>query len=138
MKKIFAFILCLSLIVTSISTFAAVDESYKSVLELVKTRIPSTEEFDDFTANQRVSENTKIYQFYWRGTENKKYMEVECLENGIITRFSSSADELVQDKAMSDISKENALKKAKDAFYKLNPDLKDKTVIESGNTNKQK
>ncbi len=137
MKKILAMILCLSLLITSISAFAAVEESYKSVLELVKTRLPSTGEFDDFTANQRVSEGVKIYQFYWRGTESKKYMEVECLENGIITRFSSSADELVQEKAMSDISKEDALKKAKSAFYKLNPDLKDKTVIENGHTNKQ-
>lgn len=137
MKKILSFALCFCLVLSSVTAFAAVDDSYKSVLEIVKSRIPSTDMYDDFTANQRVSENAKIYQFYWRGTESKKYMEVECLENGIITRFSTSADDLVQDKAMSDISKEDALKKAKEIFYKLNPDLKDKTVIENGNTNKQ-
>lgn len=137
MKKLLSFALCFCLVLSSVTAFAAVDDSYKSVLEIVKSRIPSTDMYDDFTANQRVSQGVKVYQFYWRGTESKEYLEIECLENGIITRFSKSGQDIYQEKAMSDISREKALRKVKIAFYKLNPDLEGKTVIKNGNENKQ-
>lgn len=137
MKKIVALILCMALLMSTVASLAAVDDSYKQVLELVKTRISDTTEFDDFSANHNNIRGINSYTFSWRNTETGKNMEVQCLENGIITRFSAYGNETYQEKAMSDISKEEALEKAKIAFYRLNPDLKDKTVIANGNENKQ-
>jgi len=125
------------MVLSSVATLAAVDESYKEILEIVKVRIPDTDEFDDFSASQNESNGVKSYTFAWRNSETRENMEVQCLENGIITRYNCSGEELYQEKAMSDLSKEDALKKAKNAFYKLNPDLENKTVIKNGNTNKQ-
>lgn len=137
MKKIFVILLCSTMIFTSVSSFAAVDDDYKQVLELVKTRIPDTNAFDDFSANQSESNGIKTFRFSWRNTKSGESMELNCLENGIITRFNAYGKENYQEKAMSDISREEALEKAKSAFYKLNPDLAGKTIIENGNQNKQ-
>ncbi|MBQ2897814.1 MAG: S-layer homology domain-containing protein [Clostridia bacterium] len=138
MRKTLAIILCLSMIFSAISCFAAVDSGYKTVLETVKSRIPDTDKFDDFSANQSINNGIKTYSFSWHNSDTDEMLGIEVLENGIITRlnFSSKAD-VVNEKAMSDISRDEALKKAISAFEKINPDIKDKVVIEHSTENKK-
>ena len=123
MRKTLAIILCLSMIFSAISCFAAVDSGYKTVLETVKSRIPDTDKFDDFSANQSINNGIKTYSFSWHNSDTDEMLGIEVLENGIITRlnFSSKAD-VVNEKAMSDISRDEALKKAISAFEKINPE----------------
>lgn len=138
MKKVLSMVLCICMILSSVAVLGAVDESYKSVLEIVKSRIPNTDDFDDFSAEQSVSNGVKTYQFSWYNEETGASMNVECFENGIITRYNCyGKEEYSEKKAFSDLSKDEALKRAKNAFAKLNPDIINKVKIEHGNQNKQ-
>ena len=135
MKKIIALTLCFVMLF-SITSFSAVDDAYKEVLQIVKQRIGATDEYDDFSANQRLDGTTKIFSFSWTNTKTNERLNIEALENGVIIRLNKSFNEVESDKAMLDISKEEALEKAIVAFNKLNPDIKDQVVITNSSETK--
>lgn len=135
MKKIIALVLCF-VMALSVTGLCAVEDSYKDVLQKIKTRITITDEYDDFSANQSFNGADKIYTFNWSNSKTNDRLTVEALENGIVIRINKSYEEIESEKAMLDISKEEALKKAISAFNKINPDIEDEVVITNSSESK--
>lgn len=125
----------------SIVSFAAEKSNdVQKVLSLIKPKIGSTEKFTNFESSiDDDSESGKRYRFFWSNdSENYSSLSVSCTEDGIITDYDSYNDsqDYYTDKAsINKLDRNVALSKAQTLLNELNPQLKDKLVIEDNNQN---
>lgn len=140
MKKIVSILLLFTMICSSV-VFAAentTSEEMQKVLVSVKERIGDTSAFDKFESSTVSSEDGNTYIFYWSSRDKQNYssINVECDENGIITRYNYYDDSLdIDSKAsVNKMSSDEAMEKASSLVLGLNPSIADK--IELVNNNK--
>jgi len=131
MKKIVALLLVF-LIMFSTNFAYANDQSdeIRNVLEMIKDRIPSTDEYDEFSSSVNTYGGSKRYRFNWAKTEgeNGDYssLGVQVSEEGVITSYNMYKDSLQQRNNVAStnrIPSDEVLVIAEEMLKKLNPDI---------------
>ena len=131
MKKLIALLLVCFVMVNASFVYADTQsQEINNVLEAIKPRIPSTDEYDEFSSSVSDLNGKKQYHFTWskNDDENGNYasMNVRVNSKGIITSFDFYNDKLHDyDNSVSikRISSDEALKSAEEMLKKLNPDI---------------
>lgn len=138
MKKIISMFLVTAIIFTmSVCVFAENTTEMQTVLETVKTRIGSTDEYENFESSMRTSGNNTVYSFYWNtGGEVNKYLSVSATVSGIITDyFYDDGSHHISDKpSLKRMELSEAKEKAVELISKLNPQISDKCVLTERNS----
>lgn len=135
MKKLLALILVLSI---GLSFAVAAKDTGKTeeILASVKTRIPSTEEFESFSSSseRNYADGKTYYSFYWsEGSGKIKNMEVTASESGIITYYYVNEESTGSEGYKATVNKpssDEAMKKAAELLEALNPSLAGKLTVE--------
>ena len=134
MKKIIALLTVIAIITMSFTVFASdVSDKTKEVLSLVKSRIGSTDEYDDFSSDISEYDGTKEYNFHWYA--DTKVMNLSVLENGIITGYNAY-DFNEDEKSKPTVNKKTTaemLPYAKELLKKFNPDIYSSLVVSCDN-----
>lgn len=135
MKKIIALLLVCFVMVNASFVYADTQsQEINDILEAIKSRIPSTDEYDEFSSSVSDVNGKKQYQFSWskKGDENYASMNVRVNSKGIITSFDFYNDKLYDyDNSVSinRISSDEALKSAEEMLKELNPDIAENLKI---------
>ena len=114
---------------------ALAEDDMQRTLGIIKGRIGSTDEFDEFRSSAMSDgDGNTTYNFYWSSSneENEKRMRITALSGGIITNyhFYDSAYDGAENKAtINRPSYDEARKKAAELLKALNPDVADKLVL---------
>ena len=132
------FVLVSSLGVVNASADA---DAGREILASIKPRIPSTEEFKDFSSSVQTRHGRSEYQFYWENSSDDgadyKSMNVTVSADGIITSYSyyDSASRSSQKSipAFQKLSSDEAMKLAKEHADTLNPMLADEIKLSKHN-----
>lgn len=142
MKKIIAMLtVCFMLISLCSNVFA--DETAdmsRHVLANIKTKIPSTDSFEDFTSSTRTRSGITMCYYNWESSSDDgayKSMNVTATSDGIITSYSYY-DSLLRKSnttspAIRQVSSDEALIKAKELADRLNPELADSITLSKYN-----
>lgn len=129
MKKIFSMLLALITVFTVMSFQTFADNETERLLSLVKSRIGSTEEYNEFSSSVYDLAGEKSYYFSWTsGDENYKEMNVTVIPEGIITSYDIY-DYYSSDEKIKKGTYDAALQRAKDLFFKINPALEKSYII---------
>lgn len=131
MKKIVAlFLVCLIMVSQNFAYANEQSDELKNVLEQIKDRIPSTDEYDEFSGSVNTYGDSKRYRFNWSKTEaeNGDYssLNIQVNEEGIITSYNLYKDSLYQKNNTASINRmpsDEVLEIAKEMLKKLNPDI---------------
>ena len=133
MKKIISILLCVCMTVGIMSAaFAADTDEMKKVLETVKSRIGSTDEYDKFESRTYTDEETDVTEYYfsWKDTKNNRNLEIAATGEGVIRRFDRYGDGLAESVPISKRATKAELKAAAEGFIRqLNPDIAEDITV---------
>jgi len=136
MKKFFCLLICLLISVSGIvnaSELNQTDEMSKK-LEIVKERIPDTEEYDEFTANRREVNGDVAYSFEWTqsNADASKFLNISINSEDIITQYHFYSGKRSYDSkpSIKRLSSKNAAERAEELIFEINPLLKDRICVE--------
>ena len=139
MKKIISVLLCVCMTVGIMSAaFAADTDDMKKVLETVKSRIGSTDEYDKFESSTETDdEGATAYIFEWSSSENKTNLSVVAYSDGTIVDYMiygrNGSDESVP---ISERASKAQLKAAAEGFVKqLNPEIAENLKVDDISVN---
>ncbi len=132
------FMLMSSICVVHASTDA---DAGREILASIKPRIPSTEEFKDFSSSVQTRHGRSEYHFYWETSSDDgsdyKSMNVTASADGIITSYSyydsASRSSQKASPAFQKLSSDEAMKMAKEHADRLNPMLSDEIKLSKYN-----
>lgn len=143
MKRFIAILTVCFVLVSSLGVVnASADaDAGREILASIKPRIPSTEEFKDFSSSVQTRHGRSEYQFYWENSSDDgsdyKSMNVTASADGIITSYSyyDSASRSSQKSipAFQKLSSDEAMKLAKEHADTLNPMLADEIKLSKHN-----
>jgi len=134
MKRIIASLLLVCFVFLNANFVYANPQSdeLKDVLEQIKFRIPSTDEYDEFSSSVNTYSGSKRYRFNWSKTEteNNDYasLSVQVNEDGVITSYNMYKDSLQNRNNVAStkrIPSDDVLVVAGEMLKKLNPDIAD-------------
>lgn len=114
---------------------ALAEDDIQRTLGIIKERIGSTDEFDEFrSSTMSDGDGNTTYNFYWSSSneENEKRMRITALSGGIITNYhfyDSSYDESDGKATIKRPSYDEARNKTAELLKALNPDVADKLVL---------
>lgn len=112
-------------------TFASDDT--KTVLSLVKSRIPDTSAYTEFDSSVNVRGSVSEYHFNWSFENDGMYgsMSVTALSDGLITSYSvySNTPKTNAELTLNKMSSDDAMEKAVMLADKLNPELSGSLVL---------
>lgn len=130
MKRILALLMCIFFLfsILPMAVSANTASLAERVLTMVRSRIPDTSIYSDFSSSVSVENDRTVYHFNWSDTSNGNYkgMYVTALNNGIIISFGineGKTDDNNTSVGFDRISKEEAQNKAKELLKTLNPDI---------------
>ena len=135
MKRTTSIIMALCFALTATMPVMAEDRS-SEILSQIKTRIPNTEEYDNFDCRQHEDEMGARYYYEWYSENGNRRMEAATNDKGIITSFSiynyqmNSDNKIILERASYD----EVYEKAKELNKKLNPDIADTVMVEKSGT----
>ncbi len=115
----------------------------ENVLKKVRSRIPDTSIYTDFSSSVSTDNDRTLYHFNWSSNDGGSYkgMYLSALENGIITNFGiNDGKEPVKSETPSGfdrITPEIAKKRTHQLIRTLNPDIADKLSLDLLNTVEQ-
>ena len=139
MKKIISVLLCVCMTVGIMSAaFAADTDDMKKVLETVKSRIGSTDEYDKFESSTETDdEGATAYIFEWSSSENKTNLSVTAYSDGTVVDYMiygrNGIDESVP---ISERASKAQLKAAAEGFVKqLNPEIAENLKVDDISVN---
>ncbi len=127
MKKIISVSLIIAMVLSlGISVFGAQSESEEisRILSVIKERIGSTEEYDEFVSS--VSENGGVKQYTFRWSSSAGNLNVTVSESGVILSFNKYDNNKPYSAAKPSINKMSqgeAISKARLLIGKINPDI---------------
>lgn len=133
MKKLLSIILCVFLTAGMMSeAFAADSDDMKRVLETVKSRIGSTDEYDSFESNSHYYEGEeKQFVFDWQNTDNGACLFVTASADGTILRYSYYDDSEKSVPISQMLTKDEYRLSAENFVKQLNPDIFDDIKLSS-------
>jgi len=135
MKKLLAIItvLCFVLTLCTPGIAATTDEEHARVLQLIKSRIPDTQEFGEFDSSSYKNNGKTVYNFSWQqiseDDEALKTMHISATESGIITSYNYndfSKETHSSKPSLKKIDTQQAMKSCKELFAKINPIMEGK------------
>jgi len=139
MKRFISILTVCFMLVSSLGVVNASDDADagRELLASIKSRIPSTEEFKDFSSSVQTRHGRSEYHFYWESSSDDgsdyKSMNVTVSTDGIITSYSyyDSALRSAQkiSPAFQKLSSDEAMKMAKEHADTLNPMLADEIKL---------
>ena len=108
----------------------------EQVLSLVRARIGSTEQYEEFHSSVDTYRGRTVYMFNWETNTDENYaqMEVSTTPSGIIESYYTYTRTEEKESGKPSIhrpSKEEALVAAKGLIHRLNPALESKLTIEN-------
>ncbi len=115
------------------AAFAADTEEMKKVLETVKSRIGSTDDYDKFESETYTDSKNQIteYGFLWSDSSVDSCLEVKATPDGIITSFRRNEQGILNAVPVSERVSKSQLRVAAENFVKqLNPDIAQELVVE--------
>jgi len=135
MKKLLAIItvFCFVLTLCTPGIAATTDEEHARVLQLIKSRIPDTQEFGEFDSSSYKNNGKTVYNFSWQQISEDddalKTMHISASESGIITSYNYndfSKETHSSKPSLKKIGTQQAMKSCEELFAKINPIMEGK------------
>lgn len=137
MKRLLSLLLAMLMALCATPAFA--EDDMRRTLGIIKERIGSTDEFDEFKSSETTDNNgNTTYNFSWSTSdkENEKRIRITAYSGGIITNYhvyDGSRDYGRSKVGINRPSYAEAKAKAAELLQKLNPDIAGKLVLSSFN-----
>ncbi len=136
MKRLISFFICITLCVSllSVPTLANTASAAEKVLNIVRSRIPNTSIYSEFSSSVSVENDRTIYHFDWSDNSkgNYKGMYLAALDNGIITSFGLNEGKPTDTNTPSGFDRlpiAEVQSRTKELLKVLNPDIADRLSI---------
>ena len=124
MKKIISLLLCVLMVISSVSIFAdsSASEAMETVLINVKSKVNIPEKFSEFTPYANEYDGKLSYEFNWQTEDGNSYIEVSCDDSGRIYRYYFYDNTLKSEKKLTTLSKDDIVKTAEEFLKKALPE----------------
>jgi len=136
MKKVLSLVLACTMLVLAVPVFASESSGVEKVLSSVKTRIGSTEQYDEFNSSTYEEDGKTEYSFYWNQS-NGDYdsLNVSADEDGIIKQYNyyQGSKSYENKPKLKEVDETELYNKACEIANKLNPDLVNEIKIVKSN-----